>query len=294
MCGSAESVPDIVAASQPRTVTSSEPWTLERILRATQEKLASTPSVSQVHLYCTRYWAYDFSPMFVTYLHSRPLAVPTIVSFPVHDVCNPLRCFATAAPPRNQLPYPLHPRPTPYQIFHLPSGASQKQVKDRCEFLEAGLRPLGFQILTFSSVVFLEDYELVRVHHPDSPHSRASDLPKRIRDERFSAIKDAHDILTGKRPGHPSQWNSSDCGRDWELRNELERRRHRRASWGPQAHAHSYSHYTRQHAPPGSGPMTPEDRRRDNILICVAFLVRMKLFRESLGMADSSFVNSLG
>jgi len=93
-----------------------------------------------------------------------------------------------------------------------------------------------------------------------------------MRDDRFSAIKDAHDILTGKRPGHPSQWNSSDCGRDWELRNELERRRHRGASWGPQAHAYSHAYYARQHAPHNDGPMTPEDRRRDNILICVAFL----------------------
>ena len=61
---------------------------------------------------------------------------------------------------------------------------------------------------------FSEDYELVRVHHPDSAHSRASDLPKRIRDERFSAIKDAYDVLAGKRPGHPSRRNSSNAGRD--------------------------------------------------------------------------------
>jgi len=121
---------------------------------------------------------------------------------------------------------------------------------------------------------FSEDYELVRVHHPDSAHSRASDLPKRIRDERFSAIKDAYDVLAGKRPGHPSRWNSPNSGRDWELRSELERRRHRRTSWGPQANAYSQSYYTHQDTPPDSGPMTPKDRQRDNILICVAFLVR--------------------
>ena len=122
----------------------------------------------------------------------------------------------------------------------------------------------------------LEDYELVRVHHPDSPHSRASDLPKRIRDDRFSAIKDAYDILSGKKPGYASQWNSSNSGRDWELRSELERRRYRGTSWGPQAHAYSQSHYAHQHVPPSNGPMTPEDRRRDNILICIAFLVCTK------------------
>ena len=258
------------------------------------KKLVNAPSVSQVHPNHTRHWAYGFSPMLATCLHSKPLTVSTVVFFPVHNACGPLRCFATAAPPRSQFPYPLHPRPTPYQIFHLPRGASQKQVKDRCECLEAGICSLVCQILMFSSVVFSEDYELVRVHHPDSPNSRASDLPKRIRDERFSSIKDAHDILTGKRPGHPSQWNSSDCGRDWELRNELERRRHRGASWEPQAHAYSRSHYTRQHAPHSDGPVTLKDRRRDNILICVAFLVRTKPFRESPDTNDSSFVNSPG
>ena len=101
----------------------------------------------------TRHRAYGFSPMFVTCLHSNLLVVPTLVSFPVHALGNPLRRLTTAAPPRNQLPYPSHPRPTPYQIFHLPRGASQKQVKDRCEFSEARLRLLAFQILTFSSVV---------------------------------------------------------------------------------------------------------------------------------------------
>jgi len=123
---------------------------------------------------------------------------------------------------------------------------------------------------------FPEDYELVRVHHPDSFHSRASDLPKRIRDERFSAIKDAYDVLAGKKPGHPSQWNGPNSGRDWELRSELERRRYRRTSWGPHAHAYSQSHYTHQDTPPDSGSMTAKDRQRDNILICVAFLVRTK------------------
>ena len=217
--------------------------------------------------------------MFMICLHSNLLVVPAAVSFSVHAVGNPLRRLTTAAPPRNQLPYPSHPRPTPYQIFHLPRGASQKQVKDRCEFSEARLRFARFSDINVLKRCSSEDYELVRVHHPDSLHSRTSDLPKRIRDERFGAIKDAYDILTGKRPGHASRWNSPYSGRDWELRNELEHRRHRRAnSWGPQAHTYSQSHYTHQHAPPDNGPVTPEDRRRDNILICVAFLVRTGFF----------------
>lgn len=181
-------------------------------------------------------------------LQLKPLYPPLGACTPVHALGGPRRRFATAAPPQNQFPYPSHPRPTPYQIFHLHRDASQKQVKTRY-------------------------YELVRVHHPDSPHSRASDLPKRTRDERFSAIKDAYDVLTGKKPGHPSRWSSPDSGRDWEFRSELERRRHRRASWGSHAHTYSQFHYGHYYdAPPNNGPMTPEDRRRDNILICVAFV----------------------
>ena len=217
--------------------------------------------------------------MLVTCLHLKPLALPVVVSFPFHTVTNARRRYATFAPPQNQFPYPPHPHPTPYQIFHLPIGASQKQVKARCKPLQpeaTGFRPsLSCWRLTFSSVALWKDYELVRVHHPDSPHSRASDLPKRIRDERFSAIKDAYDVLAGKKPGHASQWSSPHSGRDWEFRSELERRRHRRTSWGPQAQAYSRSHYAYQDAPLSNGPMTPEDRRRDNILICVAFVVRI-------------------
>jgi len=231
-----------------------------------------------VHSACFRNIAlphrvYGFSTMLVTCSHFKPSAVPSAVPFPVHNAGNARRRLATAVP-RNRYPYPLHPRPTPYQIFHLVRGANQKQVKDRCEFYKRNRA-------RFSGAYALKrclskDYELVRVHHPDSLHSRASDLPKRVRDERFSAIKDAYDILTGKKPGHASQWNSPNCGRDWELRSELERRRHRRTPWEPQAHAYSQSHYAHQYAPPSNGPMTPEDRRRDNILICVAFLVRAK------------------
>ena len=166
-------------------------------------------------------------------------------------------------------------------------------MKDRCEFSEARLPFACFSDINVLKRCSSQDYELVRVHHPDSLHSRTSDLPKRIRDERFGAIKDAYDILTGKRPSHASQWNSPYSGRDWELRNELERRRHRRAnSWGPQAHTYSQSHYAHRHAPPDNGPVTPEDRRRDNILICIAFPVRTVFFREFLDIGYLPFIRS--
>jgi len=46
-------------------------------------------------------------------------------------------------------PYPTHPNPTPHQIFHLPTNASQDAIKSRY-------------------------YELVKIYHPDSPLSRTS------------------------------------------------------------------------------------------------------------------------
>ena len=223
----------------------------------------------------------------MTCSHFRPLAIPLATSFSVPiAVSSQKRPMATAAAlPQNRFPYPSHPRPSPYQIFHLPTGASQKQVKARCE----PLQPKGVitvRRLTFSSVL-RKDYELVREHHPDSSYSRASDLPKRIRDERFSAIKDAYDVLAGKRPGDPSRWSGPDSGRDWEFRSELERRRHGRTSWGPQAYAYSQSHHGHQHSTSNNDPTRPEDRRRDNILICVAFTVRPNRFTRFSGVVHS-------
>ncbi|EPS94893.1 hypothetical protein FOMPIDRAFT_1079253, partial [Fomitopsis schrenkii] len=72
-------------------------------------------------------------------------------------------------------PYPKHERPTPHQIFHLPVGASQQDIKARY-------------------------YDLVRVHHPDSPHGR--DIPQKVRHARFQSITRAYDILRGVRSEH--------------------------------------------------------------------------------------------
>jgi len=87
-------------------------------------------------------------------------------------------------------PFPAHSRPTPHQIFHLPPGASQKEIKQRY-------------------------YDLVRVHHPDSPMCRS--LPAEIRHTRFQSITKAYDILRGKGSHHANSHDS--------VRAELERRR---------------------------------------------------------------------
>ncbi|EIM79342.1 uncharacterized protein STEHIDRAFT_143265 [Stereum hirsutum FP-91666 SS1] len=69
---------------------------------------------------------------------------------------------------QQQYPFPMHRHPTPHQIFHLDVGASQADIKSRY-------------------------YDLVRSHHPDSPHCRL--LPTDLAHSRFQAITKAYDIL---------------------------------------------------------------------------------------------------
>ncbi|PPR00107.1 hypothetical protein CVT26_008871 [Gymnopilus dilepis] len=74
-------------------------------------------------------------------------------------------------PPKNPFPYPTTTRPTPYQLFHLSSGATQAQIKSRY-------------------------YELVKVHHPDSQYT--GHLSPDVAHARFQAIQGAYDFLRGK------------------------------------------------------------------------------------------------
>ncbi|KZT26766.1 hypothetical protein NEOLEDRAFT_1062507 [Neolentinus lepideus HHB14362 ss-1] len=71
----------------------------------------------------------------------------------------------------NPLPFPSHPNPTAHQIFHLPTSASQEDIKARY-------------------------YELVRLYHPDSPTSRSVGQDKA--QARFHAISAAYKVLQGK------------------------------------------------------------------------------------------------
>ncbi|KAL0959885.1 hypothetical protein HGRIS_011553 [Hohenbuehelia grisea] len=73
----------------------------------------------------------------------------------------------------SHFPFPLHSRPTPHEIFHLPHGASQNDIKTRY-------------------------YELVRAHHPDSTYCRS--LSAAERHKRFQSITAAYDALRGKKP----------------------------------------------------------------------------------------------
>ncbi|KZT01005.1 uncharacterized protein LAESUDRAFT_636654, partial [Laetiporus sulphureus 93-53] len=69
------------------------------------------------------------------------------------------------------LEYPSTSHPTPYQIFHLPHDATQRDIKTRY-------------------------YDLVRIYHPDSPFCR-EDSPEK-RHTRFQAITAAYDALRSR------------------------------------------------------------------------------------------------
>jgi len=72
----------------------------------------------------------------------------------------------------NPYPFPKQANPAPHHIFHLPRGATQKDIKARY-------------------------FELVRIYHPDSAVARHH--PPDVAQAHFQAIKRAYDILQGRR-----------------------------------------------------------------------------------------------
>ncbi|EAU90721.2 hypothetical protein CC1G_03990 [Coprinopsis cinerea okayama7 len=141
---------------------------------------------------------------------------------------------AQGQPPKSPYPYPTHPSPSAHQIFHLPPGATQAQIKARY-------------------------YELVRCHHPDSHHCRV--LPPQVAHARFQSIVAAYDYLRGKASSHlPGArsygWNGSQSNFDPYL-HELARRRR-----AQQAAREEQSWYTGFAAPKGC---QAEDYKEDGI-----------------------------
>ncbi|KAF9445701.1 hypothetical protein P691DRAFT_734540 [Macrolepiota fuliginosa MF-IS2] len=90
------------------------------------------------------------------------------------------RCHLSSASPITRIrhsglsttrfPFPNHPRPTPHEIFHLPTNASPSDIKSRY-------------------------YDLVRHHHPDSPHARTHTPCPAARHTRFQSILSAYNTL---------------------------------------------------------------------------------------------------
>ncbi|KAF8340996.1 hypothetical protein F5887DRAFT_849671, partial [Amanita rubescens] len=122
----------------------------------------------------------------------------------------------TAASSSSQkFPFPVHPKPTPHQIFHLPYGVSQRDIKTRY-------------------------YDLVRIYHPDSPHCRMT--PPAERRKRFQAIATAYDALRGKArfEGGRTYRSSSDD----PFEEELTRRSN--AYWAHPSRQTGYAEHTAQ------------------------------------------------
>lgn len=110
--------------------------------------------------------------------------------------------------------------------------------------------------LTTSLFNLNEDYDLVRIHHPDSVHSRL--LSPSVRHARFQSITSAYDILRGK-----SQ-NSPHSGVD-PYSSEVHRRKH-----FYQAHHDRRAEY----AYPGrEWTASPDDRWKDRVIIIVGLVV---------------------
>ncbi|KAG7098893.1 hypothetical protein E1B28_000793 [Marasmius oreades] len=73
----------------------------------------------------------------------------------------------------NHFAFPTHANPTPHQIFNLPQGASQVEIKERY-------------------------FELVRIYHPDK--NKSSESSEEVAHARFQAISNAYNILRGPLP----------------------------------------------------------------------------------------------
>ncbi|KAK1236515.1 hypothetical protein PQX77_000208 [Marasmius sp. AFHP31] len=154
-----------------------------------------------------------------------------LLPFHVHHARLASTASASSSSSSSPFPFPSHARPTPHEIFHLPYGASQEQIKDRY-------------------------YELVRAHHPDSHSCRL--LSPEVRHSRFQAISAAYDTLRrGRRGG---------TGRFDPYAEELARRRdiyykhyHRRRQENDMAPKYTYARF--------DWNSNPDDRWKDYMIV---------------------------
>ncbi|KAJ7235584.1 hypothetical protein C8J57DRAFT_462004 [Mycena rebaudengoi] len=112
------------------------------------------------------------------------------------------RLYSSQASNAGQYKFPTGLRPTPHQIFHLPHGASQEDIKARY-------------------------IDLVKLHHPDSPRCR--DIPATERHRRFQSISSAYDSLRNKSSAAPD--------RDEAVWEELRRRKRAHTQYRHSRHA---------------------------------------------------------
>jgi hypothetical protein len=105
-------------------------------------------------------------------------------------------------------PFPPTLNPSPHDIFHLPPGADQAAVKQRCEL---SIR----EVLYGNNSRPFVDFELVRIHHPDAAAARG--IPAQVAEHQFKSITAAYARLQNPLKDHPH--------RDIEYYREIQRRR---------------------------------------------------------------------
>ena len=103
----------------------------------------------------------------------------------------------------------------------------------------------------------LQDYELVRIHHPDSIHGRS--IPPRLRHARFQSVTAAYDALRGKRaPSNVDPYTE-------EI---LRRKRAYHAHYGHRPRA-EHAYYGGRH----NWHASADDRWKDRIILIVGITV---------------------
>ncbi|KAK7031751.1 J domain-containing protein [Favolaschia claudopus] len=98
----------------------------------------------------------------------RPSGALRLTHLPLHVQCLVHARLSYSTASASQFPFPRHTHPTPHEIFHLPRGASQADIKKRY-------------------------IELVKINHPDSQLSKSVSPAERHR--RFQMISSAYDSL---------------------------------------------------------------------------------------------------
>lgn len=109
------------------------------------------------------------------------------------------------------------------------------------------------------------DYDLVRVHHPDSPHCRAASSAEAR--ARFQSITRAYDVLRGRHHVDPYREEIERLRREQALRQMYRRKRAGQASYDF-AHGPRYSEWT----------ASADDRWKDTFIIVIGILVSVEYF----------------
>ncbi|KAJ7832734.1 hypothetical protein B0H14DRAFT_2802399 [Mycena olivaceomarginata] len=161
----------------------------------------------------------------------RPAGTLRLTHLPPHLLClvHARLSYSTSS---GQYAFPTQAQPTAHQIFHLPRGASQADIKKRY-------------------------IELVKIHHPDSHSCR--DVSPAERHRRFQMISSAYDTLRLKR-------DHLGPDRDRTLWEEIDRRKR------AQAHYRRHSRRAEYEYAEWKNPAPVDARVTDRIILAFGFV----------------------